>query len=327
MRTDVLYATTKEGEKVAIIDVTNPAFALAVADAELAALKEQYILEAAQRQEIPAALQEALRSSRLGRGLMAASGTFLDGMTTYLLKLGPHNLGESSSPIDQRIAASFPAFAARLRLQDISRLLADGLAVTAAVDPRRRLCLVNIGGGPGADSWNALISLRNGWAELLADREIEIAVMDLDERGPAFGSRALDALCADGAPLSGLNIGFRHFAYEWSCTERLRDALEGLRASDATCGISSEGALFEYGSDDEIVSNLRVLHAGTARDSIVVGSVTREGRPVRASLLAGRVAIRPRTMDAFRALAEQGGWTVQTSIERPFSYHVRLVKS
>ncbi len=327
MKTDVLYATTKEGEEVAIIDVTNPAFALTVADSDLVALAEQYILEAGRRQEIPTALQEALRSSRLGRELMAASGTFLDGMTTYLLKVGPENLGKGASPIDQRIAASFPAFAARLRLQDISRLLADGLAMTAAVDPRRRMCLVNVGGGPGADSWNALISLRNGRAELLADREIEIAVMDLDERGPAFGSGALDTLCAAGAPLSGLNISFRHFSYEWSCTERLRDALEELRAGATACGISSEGALFEYGSDDEIVSNLRVLHAGTARDAIVVGSVTREGRPVRASLIAGRVAIRPRTMEAFRALAKQGGWTVQMAIERPFSYHVRLMKS
>src|SRR5580704_1030533 len=317
MRTDVVYAMTDEGEKLAVIDVTNPAFAVNATDEELAAMAEQYILEAGRQQEIPAALREALRSSKLGRGLMAASGTFLDGMTTYLLKLGPQNLGEGTSPIDQRIAASFPAFTARLRLQDMALLLADGLAKTAAVDPRRRVCLVNIGGGPSADSWNALICLRNERAELLADREIEIAIMDLDERGPAFGSRALDALGADGAPLSGVSIRFRHFRYEWSCTERLRDALEELRASDAACGISSEGGLFEYGSDEDIVSNLRVLHAGTARDSIVVGSVTRDGRPVRASLIANRVSTRPRTIEAFRALAEKGGWIVQLVMERP----------
>jgi hypothetical protein len=327
MKTPVLYATTEDGEKLPIIDVMNPAFAVTVADSEVVAMAEQYILEAARRQEIPAALREALRNSKLGRGLMAASGTFLDGMTTYMLKVGPQNLGNGTSPIDQRIAASFPAFTARLRLQDMAGLLADGLAMTVAVDSRRRVCLVNIGGGPGADSWNALISLRNGRAELLVDREIEIAVMDLDERGPAFGSRALDALCTTGAPLSGLNISFRHFGYEWSCPERLRNALEELRASAAACGISTEGALFEYGSDDEIVSNLRVLHAGTARDSIVVGSVTRDGKPVRASLIANRVSTRPRTIEAFRALAEQGGWIVQSVIERPFSYHVRLVKS
>ncbi len=327
MKTNVVYAMTDEGEKLAVIDVTNPAFAVSATDEELAAMGEQYILEAGRHQEIPAALREALRSSKLGRGLMAASGTFLDGMTTYLLKVGPQNLWEGTSPVDHRIAASFPAFAARLRLQDMARLLADGLAKTAADDQRRRVCLVNIGGGPSADSWNSLICLRNARAELLADREIEIAVMDPDERGPAFGSRALHALRADGAPLNGLNISFRRIGYDWSCTEQLRDALEELQGSDAACGISSEGALFEYGSDDDIVSNLRVLHAGTARDSIVVGSVTRDGRPVRASLIANRVATRPRTMEAFRSLAEQGGWIVQMVIERPFSYHMRLVKS
>jgi hypothetical protein len=327
MKTAVLYATTVDGEKLAIIDVTNPALAVSATDAELAALAEQYIIEAGRQQEIPAGLREALRSSKLGRGLMAASGTFLDGMTTYLLKVGPENLGEGASPIDKRIAASFPAFTARIRLQDMARLLADGLAMTAADHPGRRVCLVNIGGGPGADSWNALICLRKERAGLLEDREIEIAVIDLDERGPAFGSRALDVLRATGAPLNGLKISFRQFGYEWSCTERLRDALEELRASDAACAISSEGALFEYGSDDEIVSNLRVLHAGTACDSIVVGSVTRDGRSVRASLIANRVATRPRTMEAFRALAEKGGWIVQAVLERPFSYHVRLVKA
>src|SRR5271157_2409437 len=167
MRIDVVYATTSEGVKLAVIDVTNPTFTVGATDAELAAMAEQYILEAGRQHEIPEALREALRNSMLGRGLMAASGTFLDGMSTYLLKLGPENLGEGATPIDQRIAASFPAFTARLRLQELARLLGGGLAMTSAVDPRRRGCLVNIGGGPGADSWNALISLPNVRAELL----------------------------------------------------------------------------------------------------------------------------------------------------------------
>ena len=107
---------TDEGEKLAVIDVTNPAFAVSATDDELAAMAEKYILEAGRHQEIPAALREALRSSKLGRGLMAATGTFVDGMTTYQLKLGPENLGEGFSPIDQRIAASFPAFTAQTSL-------------------------------------------------------------------------------------------------------------------------------------------------------------------------------------------------------------------
>jgi hypothetical protein len=327
VRTDIVYAMTKDGEKLAVIDVTNAAFAVRTTDEELAAMAERYILEAERHNEIPATLREALRNSKLGRGLMAASGTFLDGMTTYQLKLGPESLGEGFSPIDQRIAASFPAFTARLRLQDMARLMADGLAGAAMAEPRRPVCLVNIGGGPGADSWNALILLSRGHAGLLADRKIGIAIMDLDQRGPAFGGRVLEALCASAAPLSGLKIEFAHLEYEWSHADRLREALHELRTSDSVCGISSEGALFEYGSDEEIISNLQALHAGTAADSIAVGSVTREGKPVRASLIGNRVPTRPRTIEAFRVLAEQGGWIVQEVIERPFSYNVRLVKA
>jgi hypothetical protein len=327
MKPDVVYAKTEEGAEVAVIDVTSSAFAVSATDAELAAMSEQYIREAGQQQDLPAPIREALRDSMLGRGLMAATGTFLDGMSTYLLKLGPENLGKSATPIDQRIAASFPVFAGRLRLQDVARLLADGLASSAASGHRRPLCLVNIGGGPASDSWNALIHLRAEQPDFVADCEIVIAVMDIDPRGPAFGVRAVDALCAPGGRLSGLNIGFRHFIYEWSDTNRLREVLAELRACDAACGISSEGGLFEYGSDEEIVANLTALHGGTARDTVVVGSVTREGGPVRASLVASRFLTRPRTIEAFRGLAEQAGWTVQEVRERPFSYNVRLGKA
>lgn len=197
---------------------------------------------------------------------------------------------------------------------------------TVAFEPRRRVCLVNIGGGAGADSWNALIHLYCENAGLLTRKNIAIAVLDLDARGAAFGVRASEVLCAPGAPLSGLDVSFQYLSYEWSDTSRLRKVLEGLNAGEAACGISSEGGLFEYGSDEEIVANLRALHAGTSPDAIVVGSVTRDGVAVRASLIASRVATRPRTIEAFRGLCEQAGWSVERVIERPFSYHVRLVK-
>jgi hypothetical protein len=327
MGTDIVYAKTEGGMDLAVIDVTNPAFAVNAPDAELAAMTEQYIREAKQQQEVPGALREALRSSMLGRGLMAAAGTFLDGMSTYLLKLGAENLGEGASTIDRRIATSFPAFTTRIRLQDVARLLADGLASSLAAEPRRPVHLVNIGGGPGADGWNSLIHVQAERPDLLTGRRIEIAVLDVDASGPAFGGRAIEALRAPASPLCGLDIGFQHLVYEWSDSRRLRELLGELEASDAACGISSEGGLFEYGSDEEVVSNLQVLHAGTAGDSIVVGSVTRDGKPVRASLIANRVSTRPRTIEAFRTLAERGGWIVEEVMKRPFSYNVRLVKA
>jgi hypothetical protein len=327
MSNDVAYAMTDDGVRMAVIDVTHPAFAVAANEAELAAMAAQYIREAGQQREIPEALREALRNSMLGRGLISATETYLDGMSTYLLKLGPQNLGKGATPIDLRIAASFPAFATRLRLQDMARLLAEGIAGSMAAKKGRPLCLVNIAGGPASDSWNALIQLRSEHAELLGGREIAIVVMDRDEQGPAFGARAVEALCALAAPLAGLLIGFRHFRYGWSEVSRLREVLEEMRASEAICGISSEGGLFEYGSDDEIVSNLKVLCGETPGDAIVVGSVTRDGEPVRASLATSRFRTLPRTMEEFQALAHEGGWKTQEVVERPFSFNVRLVKA
>ena len=72
--------------------------------------------------------------------------------------------------------------------------------------------------------------------------------------------------------------------------------------------------------------NLETLHEGTAPDAILVGSVTRDGEAMRALQSADRVATRPRTLEAFRSLAEQAAWSVQHVIERPFSYNLRLVK-
>jgi hypothetical protein len=321
----VLYAMTDDGECLPVIDVTNPAFAVVVSEREVAALTDQFVLESSERREISAPLREALQRSRLGRAITAASGTFLTGMNTYLLKLGPDNLGVAAEAIDRRIAASFPALMSRLRLQDMAQMLADGLT-TALAGAHRRLCFINIAGGPAADSWNALIHLHARNPDLLPGREIVTAVLDLDEHGPAFGARALEVLRGPGAPLSGLGVGFEHIRYDWSVADRLPRALEALHAADAVCAISSEGGLFEYGSDADIVRNLEELRAGTPRDAIVVGSVTREGEPVRASQTGNGVATRPRTLEAFGCLAERAGWMLHCVIERPFSYNVRLVR-
>jgi hypothetical protein len=339
MRDGVLYARTEEGEELPVIDVTNPAFAVEATEAELEGKAEQFVREAEQWKEIPEALREAWQQSKLAKALMAAAGTFLDGMSTYQFKLGPENLGADATAMDMKIAASFPAFSTRLRLQDMARLLAEGLRSGLGTAPRRPVCLVNIAGGAAADSWNALIVLRAGirleakarhdgeQPDQLEGRKIVIAVLDQDHRGPSFGRRAIEALCGIGAPLNGLDVAFQQFAYKWAGTGRLREILEELNAGDAVCGVSSEGGLFEYGSDEEIVANLETIYAGTAADVFVIGSVTRDAGQTRATDGARRIATRPRTMEAFASLAGQRRWKVQEVLKRPFSYNVRLVKA
>jgi hypothetical protein len=326
MGNDVVYAMTEDGARMAVIDVTHPAFAVTATEEELATMAEQYVWDAARHADVPEAVRVALRESMLGRRLMAASGTFLDGMSTYLLKLGPEYLGEGATAIDRRIAASFPVLMVRLRLADMARLLSEGLTPALAAAPGRAVRLLNIGGGAAADSWNSLIRLREEQAELLAGREVVVAVLDRDSRAPAFGARAVAALGEDGGPLGGLEVEFRYLSYEWSDVSSLAKILEGLDVGDAACGVSSEGGLFEYGSDEEIVANLKVIHAGTARDAAVVGSVTRDGAVVRASLIASRLATRPRTIEAFAQLAKAAGWKPEEVVERAFSYNLRMGK-
>lgn len=323
----VIYAKTDEGQELPVIDVTNPAFTVLATEQEIRTLCKQFIQESAQPGELPAEVQKALQNSHFGRALIAASGTYLDAMSTYRLKLGPEYLGAEATPIDRRIAASFPACASRIRMQDMARLLADGLARVAVQKPKREMQLVNIGGGAGADSWNALIHIRNEQPGLLAGRKVTVTLMDAHPRGPAFGSRAMKALHSPGGPLHGFVTDWECLSYKWAETGQLRSALEVLGAENAVCGVSSEGALFEYGSDEDIVANLRTLREGTAADALVVGSVTSDGEAVRALARANGVATRPRTLKGFRALAGRGGWVLQAVIERPFSYNVRMVKA
>jgi len=321
-----VYADTGNGSTLPVVDVTHPDFMIEVDQVDLEAMCRQFVDDSAARQEALPSVREALQRSTLGRGLMTASGTFLNGMTTYLLKLGPDNLGDWATPIDRKIAASFPALVTRLRLQDMARLLAGGILNVLARPPRRPLRFINIGGGTSADSWNALLWLNAEQPGLLIGRSITITVLDIDRDGAAFGASAVNALRTANGPLEMVDVSLHHTEYDWCDPGRLADALVDLAPSEAACAISSEGGLFEYGSDATIGAHLECLRAVTADDAFVVGSVTRDGEATRAAQRGSGAATRPRTLAQFNSLCDRGGWQIQRVIERPFSYHVSLVK-
>jgi hypothetical protein len=323
----IVHARSEDAGRLPVIDITHPAFAVDADPAELDRLAREFVTETQQRGEIPPQVRELLQQSRLGQGLNAAAGSYLTGLSTYLLKLGPDNLGDEFQPIDRRIAASFPAFMTRVRLQDTARLLADGIARLVRPGERRPLQFINIAGGPAADSWNALLVLRAVRPDLLEERPIAINVLDIDTRGPAFGARAVHALSQPGAPLDGLDPQFGHVRYEWSQADRLPSILADLEAPAAACAISSEGGLFQYGADADITANLANLNAATPTDAFVVGTVTRDDEPARIARVTSGVPVRPMTLDHFRQLAATAGWSLMEVIERPFAFAVRLVKA
>jgi hypothetical protein len=313
----VVFATTADGLRLPVIDVTNPAFMVPDDPASLAARHDAFLAWDGRNRRMPAIVERLLfrlaaRRSPLIRMILASDNDYLDSITTYMMKLGADQLPPGfDGPIDRKLAAAPHVTLVRLRMQQIARLLAEALLAPLAGAPDAPLHLVNIAGGPALDSINALIVLARTHATLL-QRPIAIHVFDAHEDGPTFGARALAALAAPGKPLHEVEIQFQHHAYDWNDTAPLARLLDGLAARGAIIAASSEGGLFEYGTDDAIVANLTVLtRAGVP---IVAGSVTSSSEMRKRMIAqAKRFRLFPRGLEGFAPLAERGGYALAES--------------
>lgn len=307
------YAATLEGYTLPVIDVTSPRFAVPDDPDSVQRLFRASTEDERRRRRIPKLimrlmLKSAARRSRLVRALFSANTAFLDGMSTYVMKLGADNLAPPyDSPIDRRLAASPHLVLLRLRTQQVARLIADALVSELVGVETAPLHLINIAGGPAIDSMNSLIVLNRRHGALLR-RQIVIHVLDPDEAGPFFGRNALAALMADGGPLAGLDIVFDHRGYDWDKPATLEALLRELNASDAIIAASSEGGLFEYGNDTVVVANLEALRAGGVR--LVAGSVTSADEARRRMITESRFKLFPRGLEGFAPLATRGGYRI-----------------
>jgi len=241
-RPGICYATTRDGIELPAVDITHPAFALDIDEARPRELVEKFRRDGIPFSRLPSPLRNLLlrfllRGSILAGGIRKAQGGFMTGIHTYLLKLGP--------------------------------LMAEALLPHLQADPRRPVVFLNIAGGPAVDSLNALIVLNKRHAGMLTGRRISIVVLDADDEGPAFGDAALAALSGTEGPLRGVDVNFQHRAYDWANADQLEVPLREALSQGALVICSSEGGLFEYGSDDEIVANLGVLRAHSSVVAVV----------------------------------------------------------
>jgi len=328
-RPGVFYAFTRDGVELPVVDVTHPAFAISIPESELKANVDKFLRDGVPLAKLPKPLREIalrflLRQSVLAQGIDRARNSFMSGMQTYLLKLGPEMLGSAySKEIDRQIASALPSVCVRLRLQDMAVLIADTLTPLLSDDPQRPLRFVDIAGGPAMDSLNALILINRQRPGILVKRAIAIDVLDLDEAGPAFGQSALAALSLSNGPLHDLRITFRHLPFNWARTEELAGLMKETELENPVTFCSSEGGLFEYGSDEEIVSNLKALR--TQSDLVAVaGSVTRADEPIQQMRMTTTAKTLPRGLAVFRSLISPTGWTLDRVIEGPFSDQVVL---
>ena len=323
----IFLATTADGLRLPIIDVTHPAFAVPDDPATLAARSEAFKAWDQRNRGMPwiitwLLMRLAARRSPLLRKISASPNGYLDSITTYMLKLGEGNLPTGyDSPIDHKVAAAPHMILIRLRMQQIAKLLADALLAPLAGAPEAPLHLINIAGGPALDSINALIILAREHAVLMR-RPIAIQVFDAQEDGPAFGARALRALSEPEGPLHGLDIQFQHHAYNWNDTAPLVRLLASLTGHRAIIAASSEGGLFEYGPDDAIIGNLAAL--ARAGVGIISGSVTSASQMRKRMIRFTKFRLFARGLDGFRPLADRGGYAIAESRTAIMSEQVLL---
>jgi hypothetical protein len=222
----IVFATTADGLRLPVIDVTHPAFAVADDPASLAARCDAFLAWDRRNRRMPRIVTQLLirlaaRRSLLLRKILAPDNEYLDSISTYMLKLGADHLPSGfDGPVDRKVAAAPHMALVRLRMQQIARLLAEALLAPLGDAPDAPLHLVNIAGGPALDSINALIMLARAHATLI-HRPIAIHVLDAQQDGPTFGARTVLALTAPGGPLNGLDVQFQHHAYDWNDTAPL----------------------------------------------------------------------------------------------------------
>ena len=331
-RPGVIYTYNSEGVELPVIDITNPAFHIESTKEILDQKIDAFLKQQAQHDKMPKFFMDfmmklIMRNSVLGQAVMNTGPGFLSGMSTYLMKLGPDNLGAAYTvKVDRMIADSPPAFAMRLRLQDMARLLKQNLESRLKTAPGRDVYMISIAGGPAPDCLNALILLQKENPGLLAGRKVLIHVLDLVSEGPEFGKSSLKAFQLAGAPLAGVDAEFIHSQYDWTKPEILPMIIqEGLK--DRIVILSSEGGLFEYGDDETVRSNLSALAGMVPDDPVFIGSVTRDEGPVITLKKMSRVPTVPRNRVSFAALARSAGWEVIETQDGIFSFNAVLKKT
>jgi hypothetical protein len=306
------YALAENGFELPVLDLAHPAFSREPEARELTTLAAEAASSLKAQGKMPPFVQAAFarrmaRSSILAREMLASHGGFMSGMGTYLCKLGPEALGAGyASELDRKLSGSLPCLNTRLRLKETARLLAEGLIEPLEREPERPLAL----------------SIRRSRPALLEGRKTRIYILDGDKSGPAFAAASLKALLAEGGPLHGLEASLIRVAYDWNEAAPLRALVEAEAGS--VVAASSEGGLFEYGSDEAIAANLRAL--APSRNASFVGTLSRcEGGAGEFNKMeSGSVRIRLRSAPEFGALASASGWSVAETAECPLSRVLRL---
>lgn len=103
------------------------------------------------------------------------------------------------------------------------------------------------------------------------------------------------------------------------------ELMQDLISLDAVIIAASEGGLFEYGSDVNIIANLVALRTGGRGASCVVGSATRADELRGRMIAESRFKLFPRGIEGFAPLAAQAGFKITETHTVVWSDQVALL--
>ena len=332
----ISYALTESGIELPILDITHPLFKASINKANLEKLRKSIEKTGDKMvirlKEMPSFLTNFLsQHSYIIAGFLSINkeNNFLSGISTLMMKLGPGLIGNGISKIfERRASRSISSVTLRVRIQDICKLEADALIPQLIQWPEKDLCFINIGGGTASDSINTLILILKKYPSLLKNRKIEIDVLDMDTFGPGFGKNCIESLKTPDQYFHLLDISFRYIKYNWNDPSHMEGILFERKEWVTLC--SSEGGLFEYGSNEEIISNLNLLYDKTGDEMKIAGSLIKDPHSVDKGMLTilekTNINVRLLGVHGLQGILNRTRWEVDTVIEDNPRYVVFVLK-
>jgi hypothetical protein len=323
--TGISYAFTENGIELPVLDITHPLFLKSINEEELDKMIKEIRQKGEERAEsfskIPAFIKNFMaKRSYIMAGFMLkdTDDTFLSGMSTLMMKFGPGLIGKGGGKFFDRLGSkALGAILLRMRVRDICKLHTDILETQLMKEKNKNLCFINIAGGAACDSINAIIMVHKKDPSLLKNREIEISVFDIDRFGPSFAKNCVESLKSHGNYFSGLNISFNHMYYNWNDTTILKDFL--LKRKEWLTIASSEGGLFEYATDEDIIRNLNVLHDNSQNNMKIVGSAIRDVNTVDPGIIASmkltNIKARLLGTEGLKKTLNETNWAIENMME------------
>lgn len=316
----ISYAFTMDGIELPVLDITNPLFISSIDEDKLERMIAEIAPEARKRAEsfkkIPQFIKRYLsRRSYIMAGMleMESGSDYVSGLSTMMMKLGPGLIGKGRGKFLDRVGSGASgAVMLRMRTRDLSEFLASSIKNSLKLHPGKDLCLINIGGGTATDSLNALILIQKSEPELLSGLKIELNILDIDNYGPNFAIRCTEELISGRGVLKGIDLSCRHINYNWKDVSGLEALMMSRKGWITLC--SSEGGLFEYADEEDIMNNLRVIISNSVNRPALSGSLIKDQLSVDPifSETLDMTALKPKQfgIEGLKRMADRTGWKI-----------------